>query len=91
MKCSKFGLLALLLLMLGGCSAKPLVRTELVIKLPPEALMQDCPETPIPASGSNGDLLDVAASLRLDLRECNRQNARLRQWAEEHTTMGKGN
>lgn len=86
---SKIGLLILCLLMLGGCSAKPTVKTQFSVRLPPAALMQDCPETPIPAEGNNGDLLEVSASLRLDLAECNRQKARLRQWAEEHTAMGK--
>lgn len=87
---SSLGLLVTCLLMLGGCSGKQLVKTETAYQLPPEALMQDCPETAIPANGNNGDLLEVAASLRLDLQECNRKNARLRQWAEEHKAMGKG-
>ena len=52
--------------------------------------MQDCPETAIPKSGSNGDLLEVAKMLRLDLAECNRSKARLREWVErERADMGK--
>ena len=74
MKRLRLGLLLLPLAVLGGCSAKPLVRTE----------------TAIPESGSNGDLLEVAKMLRLDLAECNRSKARLREWIErENAAMGK--
>ena len=51
--------------------------------------MQDCPETPIPESGANSDLLEVAKLLRTDLAECNRSKARLREWIErERTSRG---
>ena len=90
MKLSKFGLPLLFLILLGGCSTKPLVRTETVLLVPPASLMQDCPETAIPQSGSNGDMLEVAKMLRLDLAECNKSKARLREWvAQEKAAMGK--
>ena len=92
MRPSKLGLPLFLLLMLGGCSAKPLTLTKTVPVLlaPPAALMQDCPETAIPQSGSNGDMLEVAKMLRLDLAECNKSKARLREWvAQEKAAMGK--
>lgn len=90
MKYYRIGLLPLLLEVLGGCSVKPLVRTETALLRPPAALLQDCPETAIPESGSNGDLLEVAKMLRLDLAECNRSKARLREWIErENAAMGK--
>jgi hypothetical protein len=90
MKRLRLGLLLLPLAVLGGCSAKPLVRTETALLTPPAALLQDCPETAIPESGSNGDLLEVAKMLRLDLAECNRSKARLREWIErENAAMGK--
>lgn len=82
MKLSRLGLPALCLLMLGGCSAKPLIRTETVLLSPPAALLADCPETPIPESGSNGDFLEVAKLLRIDLAECNRSKVRLREWIQ---------
>lgn len=89
MKLSRLGLPALCLLMLGGCSAKPLFRTETVLLSPPSSLMLDCPETPIPNSGANGDLLEVAKLLRTDLAECNKSKARLREWvARERTARG---
>ncbi len=88
MRCSKFGPLVLCLLMVGGCSTSPLVKTEVIQRMPPEVLMQECPETVIPQSGNNGDLLEVAASLRQDLEECNKKLKRLREWAHEHQTPG---
>lgn len=88
MRCSKFGPLALFLLMVGGCSASPLTKTEVVQRTPPEILMQECPETAIPENGSNGDLLEVAVSLRLDLRECNKKLKRIRAWSHEHQNIG---
>lgn len=90
MKLLKPGLLALLLLMCGGCSATPLIRTEIVLLAPPAALLADCPETPIPADGSNSDLLEVARMLRLDLAECNQSKARMREWVQnELSTRGR--
>ena len=82
MKLLRLGLPALCLLMLGACSVKPqvIVKTELVILAPPAALLADCPETPIPARGTNADLLTLAKMLRIDLAECNRGKARLREW-----------
>ena len=54
------------------------------------ALLQDCPETKIPTNGSNGDLLEVAKMLRLDLAECNKSKGRLREWVhQEKAAMGK--
>jgi hypothetical protein len=44
--------------------------------------LADCPETPLLGSGSNGDLLEAARMLRLDLAECNRGKARLREWLD---------
>ena len=89
-KLSRLGLPLLFLMLVGGCSTKPLVRTETVLLSPPAGLMQDCPETAIPKSGSNGDLLEVAKKLRLDLAECNRSKARLREWiAQEKAAMGR--
>ena len=91
MKYLRIGLLPLLLLMLGGCSVKPIIKTEVVPLVPPAALLADCPETVIPESGSNGDFLEVAKMLRIDLDECNRSKARLREWvATEKMTTGKG-
>ena len=93
MKLLRLGLPLLFLMMLGGCSTRPLTLTKTVPVLlaPPASLMQDCPETEIPQSGSNGDLLEVAKMLRTDLAECNRSKARLREWIEqERTAMGKG-
>jgi hypothetical protein len=58
--------------------------------VPPAALLADCPETPIPASGSNGDLLETARMLRIDLAECNRSKARLREWVEAERQQGDG-
>ena len=86
---SKIGLLLLPLLLLGGCSAKPitLIKTETVLLAPPAALLADCPETPIPASGSNSDLLELAKMLRIDLSECNRKQERLREWVENERRM----
>ena len=89
MKRLRLGLLLLPLAVLGGCSAKPLVRTETALLTPPAALLQDCPETAIPESGSNGDLLEVAKMLRLDLAECNKSKARLREWVQAES-QGKG-
>ena len=88
MRCSKFGPLVLCLLMVGGCSASPLIKTEVVQSLPPPILMQECPETDIPENGNNGDLLEVAVSLRHDLQECNNKLKHLRQWAHEHRQTG---
>lgn len=85
MKLLRLGLLLLLLTMLSACSARPLVKTETVMLIPPSALLMDCPETPIPESGNNGDLLEVARMLRLDLAECNRSKARLREWAASNS------
>ena len=79
-KLSRLGGLLLLLMMLSACSVKPLTRTETVVLAPPSALLANCPETPIPASGSNADLLETAKLLRIDLAECNRSKARLREW-----------
>ena len=80
MKRLRLGLLLLLLAVLGGCSVKPIIKTEVVPLVPPAALLANCPETPIPASGSNADLLETAKLLRIDLAECNRSKARLREW-----------
>ena len=85
MKLSRLGPLLLLLMMLSACSARPLVKTEIVVLIPPSALLMDCPETLIPTSGNNGDLLEVARMLRLDLAECNRSKARLREWAASNS------
>ena len=91
MKFSMFGLPALCLLMLGGCSMSQrpqLVQSATVLLSPPAALLADCPETPIPASGTNGDLLELAKLLRIDLAECSRSKARLREWtARERTSI----
>ena len=89
MKCLKFGLILLCLLVLGACSNKPLTSREVVIIAPPEALLKNCSETPIPNNGLNGDLLDLAVSQSSDLAECNRKNARLRQWVEQQKSTGK--
>lgn len=83
------GLTALLLMILGGCSAKP-SRLEVIPVLPPLALLEPCPETLIPERGTNGDLLETAIMLRLDLAACNAQLAILREWRKEHEAMGKG-
>jgi hypothetical protein len=88
MKLSRLGLYLLLLPMLGACSARPLTRTETVLLAPPAALLADCPETPVPVSGNNGDLLELARMLRIDLAECNRSKARLREWAEAEGKSG---
>ena len=88
MKNTALGLLALPLLMLGACSVKP-SRLEVVPLLPPLVHLEPCPETPIPESGTNGDLLQVAAMLRLDLAHCNAQLTILREWRKEHETMGR--
>ena len=76
-------------MMLGACSNKPLTSREVVIIAPPEALLKNCSETPIPNNGLNGDLLDLAVSQSSDLAECNRKNARLRQWVEQQKSTGK--
>ena len=89
MRLSTLGLLSLPLLMLGGCSAKPLTRTETILLSPPAALLADCPETQIQESGSNGDFLEVAKMLRIDLAECNRSKARLREWLRTESKKGK--
>lgn len=92
MKVLRLGLPALCLLLFGGCSAKPqiMTRTETVLLSPPAALLANCPETPVPAEGSNGDLLELAQMLRIDLAECNRSKARMREWLkEEKEIMGK--
>jgi hypothetical protein len=57
-----------------------------VLLSPPAALLADCPETAIPASGSNGDLLETAKMLRVDLAECNRSKLRLREWVKAGKT-----
>ena len=91
MKLSRLGPLLPLLMMLSACSAKPLVKTETIVLIPPAALLMDCPETLIPASGSNADLLEVAKLLRIDLAECNKSKARLREWVDMAiNTNGKG-
>lgn len=77
------GLMLPPLLMLGGCSGKP-SRLEVIPVLPPRAQLEPCPETPIPESGSNGDMHEIASLLRLDLAACNKQLAILREWREEH-------
>ena len=84
MSLSKLGPLALCLLMLGGCSTKGLsvTRTDTVALVPPSALMADCPETSFPEVKTNGDLLELAIARELDLAECNRSKARLREWVE---------
>ena len=89
MRRSRLGIWLLLPLTLGGCSAKPLTRVETAFLAPPAALLADCPETPIPAGGSNGDLLEAARMLRIDLAECNRSKARLREWAEAVKLTGE--
>ena len=44
--------------------------------------MQDCPETVSESEVvNNGDLLELAKMLRLDLAECNKSKERLREWA----------
>jgi hypothetical protein len=61
---------------------------EQVLLAPPTALLQECPETPIPASGTNGDLLEMTRMLRIDLAECNQKLSRVREWvAQEKRTM----
>ena len=81
MKVLKFGLALLLILLAGGCSTKQ-VQTQTILLVPPAPLLQPCPETNIPAEGTNGALLEVAIALRLGLAECNQSKARLREWVD---------
>ena len=89
MKLLKLGLILLCLPMLGACSSKPLTSREVVIVAPPEALLKNCPQTPVPNNGLNGDLLDLVLSQTSNLAECNRKNARLREWVEQQKNIGK--
>jgi hypothetical protein len=89
MKLLNLGLPLLLPLTLGGCSAKTLIRAETVLLSPPTALLANCPETPLSLEGSNGDLLEAARMLRLDLAECNQSKARLREWTEQANGGGE--
>lgn len=54
----------------------------MIVLAPPAVLTEDCPETPRPELVTNGDLLEAARTLRIDMAECNKKNARLREWIE---------
>ena len=83
MKALKPGLMLLCMLMLGGCSWKR--QPELASPvLPPQALMQQGPALHIPASGTNGDMLETILSLIADKGEAEKAKERLRQWRKEH-------
>ena len=78
----RLGLYLLFLLMLSGCFGSQLTQAETVLVFPPSPLMQDCPETVSESEVvNNGDLLELAKMLRLDLAECNKSKERLREWA----------
>lgn len=64
-------------LALSGCAGS----TPLLVRdLPPEVLLQDCPEPPANIR-TNKDLAEWALALRQALRVCNNDKAALREWA----------
>lgn len=57
--------------------------------MPPQALLQDCPQTPIPEFKNNGELFDYLLHVSLDLKECSQSKAKLREWYE-HMNSSQG-
>lgn len=52
--------------------------------LPPETLLQDCPE-PDPPIETIGDAIEILApALRQAIRDCNTDKAALRKWRHQH-------
>lgn len=81
---SKFcliGCMAALCLMAGCARKTETVMVPRVVRVsPPAALMVPTPE-PAWTGNLNGDLEDYGREAVLQLRECNRDKARLRDWA----------
>ncbi|WP_425514717.1 Rz1-like lysis system protein LysC [Aquisediminimonas sediminicola] len=76
---TRIGLLSLsLLLSLTACGK----REHPALLPPPQALIEDCPETSIPLE-TTGDLVLKVRSLRVDLSNCNADKGALRIWAQE--------
>ena len=94
MQILEIGLGALLIPVLTGCSERPLVKLETLPLNPPQALLQDCPQTPIPEIRTNGELFAHLIQVSLDLQACAQSKQRLREWYERTSPpaqKGKGN
>ena len=90
MRVLKPGLIVLFVLGLTSCSEKPLVKTETSLLMPPQALLQDCPQTPVPEFKNNGELFDYLLYVSLDLKECSQSKAKLREWYERMNSSQGG-
>lgn len=75
----KGALLGLLCGVLGACSS---LHPKVTILIPPEDLMQDCPE-PSSSAATNEDLVNRFIDMRAALRVCNADKRALRSWSAE--------
>lgn len=69
------------LLTLTACSARPVIKTEVVRVTPPEPLLQPC-ERPTWEGRTYRDLVEHALRLRGALADCADRVDALREWAE---------
>ena len=68
------------LILLAGCSSKPVVRTERVYVRPPAELLEPC-EQPAWRGRTYRDLVEHAIRLREALEACDAQVAALKEWS----------
>lgn len=73
----------MLSLILSGCSLKTtqtVTETEIVLITPPEYMLEQCTQTPVPKKGTNKDLVEYILSLQEDFNLCNKKLRLLREY-----------
>ena len=83
------GPILLCLLMLAGCSSKPLIvravtTTQTEYVLPPMEMISEC-QLPLEQVTTNADHLEYSLLLLSIIAKCNTDWLRLRKWWEAHT------
>jgi hypothetical protein len=75
-------ILLCLLIFSAGCAQNPLVESRKTEKeRPPASLYLQTPVADWPERATNGELIDLARTLRRQVQECNADKASIEKWA----------